>query len=596
MKIVSLKTRQVYDIQATRKNENQMPCPECNQDRKHKGKKSFSWNNSKEAGYCFNCEASFVVDRPRTEKVYYVPEIVNNTKLTDRAVSYFEGRMISKETINKLKIYSSTEFMPQLGREVEVICFPYYRKNKVVNVKFRGPEKSFKLVKDAELTFFNLPSISDITDYCIITEGEIDTASFVHAGFNQCVSVPNGAKGSNLDYLDPVVDIFERIEKIYIAVDTDEKGILLRDELCRRLGPEKCFIVEYNGFKDANELLVKSGGLSLSTAIKNARPAKVEGLVDISEHYSDLVDLYRNGMKSGKTLNIPELDSIISWELGRLAVVTGVPGHGKSEFVDFVVSKLNIIHGWKVAYFSPENFPMKYHLMKLIPKISGKKFVTDELSENELKDTFDYINENYQFIAPDDDQTFERIIELAMITVKRNGVKILVIDPYNKIEHKRDKSETETEYISRFLDKLIVFAKIYGVLIFLVAHPRKMPMQKDTMKVIAPTLYDINGSANFYNKCDYGISVYRDREKMLTNIQILKVKFRHLGEGGECDFTYNYFNGRYMNKQLPVSAWQRDNWYYEKVNKEQSEVITMVDAIRPNTNFDYTETEEDCPF
>jgi len=596
MNIKSLKTARVYNINAPRKGENQMPCPECNQDRKHKGKKSFSWNNSKEAGYCFNCETSFVIDKPRQEKTYIVPEVVNNTNLSDRAVKYFEGRMIGKETLNELKIFTSLQFMPQLGREVEVICFPYYRNDKLVNVKYRGPEKSFKLVKDAELTFFNLPSISSVTDYCIITEGEIDTASFVQVGFNQVVSVPNGAKGSNLDYLDPVVDVFERIEKIYIAVDTDEKGILLRDELCRRLGPEKCYIVEYDNFKDANELLINSGGLALSASVKKARPAKVEGLVDISEHYNDLMDLYQNGMKSGKEIEIPELDSLITWELGRLAVVTGIPGHGKSEFVDFVVAKLNILHGWKVAYFSPENFPMKYHLMKLIPKISGKKFVTDELAENELKDTFDYINENYQFIAPDDDQTFERIIELAMITVKRNGVKILVIDPYNKIEHKRDKSETETEYISRFLDKLITFAKIYGVLIFLVAHPRKMPMQKDSLKVIAPTLYDINGSANFYNKCDYGISVYRDREKMLTNIQILKVKFRHLGEGGECDFTYNYFNGRYMNKGLPMSTWSRNNWYYEKINKEQAEVINMPDPIQPNANFDCKLNDVEPPF
>ena len=47
---------------------------------------------------------------------------------------------------------------------------------------------------------------------------------------------------------------------------------------------------------------------------------------------------------------------------------------GKSEFVDYIVTKLNIKHGWKAAFFTPENYPLKFHYAKLFEKMIGKKF------------------------------------------------------------------------------------------------------------------------------------------------------------------------------------------------------------------------------
>lgn len=60
-----------------------------------------------------------------------------------------------------------------------------------------------------------------------------------------------------------------------------------------------------------------------------------------------------------------------------------------------------------------------------------------------------------------------------------------------------------------------------------------------------PALQDINESAAFVNKCDFGLVVERDRQAGVTRIHIKKVKFRHLGTVGECSFVYNPVNGRY---------------------------------------------------
>jgi twinkle protein len=204
-----------------------------------------------------------------------------------------------------------------------------------------------------------------------------------------------------------------------------------------------------------------------------------------------------------------------------------------------------------------------YHFAKICSKITGKEFKANYISTNEFEETFEYIKDNYFFIYPEEDMSFTSIIEKAKYLVKKRGIKILVIDPYNKIEHLKEKGENETEYISRFLDRLVTFARTYNVLVFLVAHPRKM--QKDaTGKHEVPSLYDINGSANFYNKCDYGISIYRMHSENEVHVQVLKVKFKHLGDGGDIQMRYNYRNGRYEKFDNTVDQWDNSNYLHHK--------------------------------
>ena len=69
--------------------------------------------------------------------------------------------------------------------------------------------------------------------------------------------------------------------------------------------------------------------------------------------------------------------------------------------------------------------------------------------------------------------------------------------------------------------------------------------KKDNGLYDVPTLYDIAGSANFYNQVDNGITVYRNFETGLSHVYVQKVKFRHIGEIGEAVFNYNLQNGRY---------------------------------------------------
>lgn len=565
MKIQSTNTRHIYEFEIPEKGK-RSACPECSSNRRKSKELIVSWEKDTGRGYCHHCQTTFFEYVSKEKQNYTVPEWKNDTQLTDKAVKYFEGRAISQKALNEMKVYSDKEFMPQFSKEVDVICFPYFLADKLVNIKYRGPEKSFKLFQGAELIFWNLDSFSPKDEFAdvVIVEGEIDLLSFIEIGIKSVISVPNGAN-NRLEYLDEYFDRFENVSKIYLAVDQDKKGIELRDELARRLGNQKCFIVSFRECKDANEYLIKYGSLELSETIKNAIPYPVKGIIKINDIYGDIRLLFENGISKGLTIK-SDLDKLITWESRRLAILTGIPGHGKSEFVDFLISRLNVIYGWKVALFTPENYPLKFHYAKLFEKFTGRPFSKFKATDQDFEIAYEYIRDNFFYIMDEEDYSIDMVLESAKSLVQSKGIKILVIDPYNKLEYLAGRAESETQYIGRFLDKLQMFARLNDVLVILVAHPKKM--QKQANKFDVPTLYDISGSAHFYNKADYGLCIYRVNKsedegggyENRVEIHIQKVKFKHLGECGAINLKYNYNNGRFENDQLTVDNWDNSNW------------------------------------
>lgn len=569
MKIQSSNTKLIYNYEP---NGERSTCPECSEHRKKKTDKCLAWDKEHNRGYCHNCLTAFFEYRPHEAKEYALPEWKNITDLTDKAVQWFESRMIRQETLKKMRVYSDKEFMPQFKAEKEVICFPYFMDGKLINIKYRGPQKSFKMVSGAELVLYNVDCLKS-NDEVIIVEGEMDALTLIQAGFENVLSVPNGAN-KNLEYLDSCIDLFNGINKIYIATDQDTKGIDLKGELIRRLGPERCWVVSFKECKDANEFLIKYG-LEIKDILKNAIPVPVKGIIEANNIYAEIRNLYECGVQSGLKIGEDIIDEYITWELGRLAIVTGIPSSGKSEFVDYLICKLNIKHGWKCAFFTPENYPLKFHYKKLYEKIIGKSFNINKSNELEWDMAYEYIRTNFFYILNEEDFTIKSILDSAKILVKTRGIKIVVVDPFNKLDHKY--TDSETQYISRFLDQLILFAKMNDVLVFLVAHPRKMNKDKDG-KITVPSLYDISGSANFYNKTDYGITVHRktdDQNIMLDEVDVFfqKIKFKHLGKQGIINLNYDGITGRFGqggndNSNWLVSVEQEKINFYESETKE----------------------------
>ena len=528
-------------------------CPLCSHDRQPKNRKlqcaSYDWERG--LGTCHNCDTSFQLHtyerKGNATREYVKPipvEVFEPVK--DKAVKWFESRGISPASLRDLKVTTGEEYMPQTGKKENTIQFNYMMGDELINIKYRDGRKNFKLYKGAEKIFYNINSIVGY-DWCVIVEGEMDALALHEAGIKNVISVPNGAtlNSNNLDYLDNCIDYFEDKEKIILAVDADEAGQALRYEFIRRLGAEVCYLVDFNGNKDANDFLVEHGAEKLRKVINSATQVPLEGVSTLRDLEADLLDFVHNGFKPGYQVGLENFDKIFSTYTSQFITVTGIPSSGKSDFVDQMCIGYNRNYGWKTAYASPENKPNFLHAHKLIRKTWEGMPSKQDIGTKKWKEVTDHINDNYFFIDMDR-YTLEDVLRKGAELVKRKGIKCLVIDPFNKIRDVDCKSEDVNRYTMEYLTKIETFAKKYDVLVIVVAHPTKMYRDKEG-KIEEPTMYSIKGGGEWYDASYHGLLVHRDYEAQTVKAKVLKVKFQNLGENqAEAHFNWEPKSGSYI--------------------------------------------------
>ncbi len=513
-------------------------CPLCSSSRQPKNQKlkcaSYDWERG--LGTCHNCNTTFQLHtyqrKGNSIKEYIRPEYTPQTKnVGSKVIKWFDTRGISKKTLEDLNVSEGPEFMPQTGKTENTIKFNYMMGDTLINIKYRDGKKNFKLYKGAEKVFYNINSIIGY-DHCIIVEGEMDALSFHEAGLPNVISVPNGAtlNSNNLDYLDNCIDYFEDKEKIILAVDSDEAGQALQQELIRRLGAEVCFTVDFEDCKDANEYLLKHGKENLFSKISKAKPVPLENVTTFKDIEGEITDFVQHGFKPGYQIGLDNFDRIFSTYTGQFITVTGIPSSGKSDFVDQMVIGYNLNYKWKTAFASPENAPTYLHAHKLMRKVWQGMPTPGDINGKKWNEVADHVNDNFFFIDMER-YTLESVLRKGAELVKRKGIKCLVIDPFNKIRDIDSHTDDVNRYTMEYLTKIETFAKKFDVLVFIVAHPTKMYKDKDG-KIEEPNMYNIKGGGEWYDASYHGILVHRDYEAKTVKAKVLKVKFQNLGENG----------------------------------------------------------------
>lgn len=484
-------------------------------------------------------------------KEYAKPKI-SEMPLTSPQRAFLETRGLTVDTIDKFKVTYSKQWMPKAKTDIDVICFNYFRGGELINVKYRGDNKDFRLNKDSELIFYNLDSITG-KDYVIITEGEIDAMSVAQCGLSQVISVPNGATIGNqkLQYLDNCIEYFTGIEQIILFVDNDQAGQNLREELARRLGKERCLTVTYpDGCKDANEVLIKQGKDIILQMVSNAQEYPIEGILTMDDMEEEIDRYFKEGYPQGIQLGIEGLDEFVTFMPGQISTITGIPGSGKSEVCDNIMAHATKNHEWVWAVCSFENQPAALHVTKIMEKLVGKAFAFrndpfDRMSPAEYEQSKVVVRQYFHFINIHEvEVNLDGILAKAKELVERKGINALLIDPWNYIEHKIPTGQTETQYISECLTKIKAFALKYNIHIFIIAHPTKL--KKEGNKYEVPTMYSISGSAHFFNKTDNGLSIYRNFDTKEVDIHVQKVRYSWLGKVGTVSYEYNTLTRQYQ--------------------------------------------------
>lgn len=562
-----MKTYEDYgiDVSMSATGEQYSTCPKCSISRKKKNIKCLGVDTERQIWNCNHCNWSGSLKSGiltgsnknylKSEK-YLKPNWKKNPDpLPEKVIKWFSQRGITKEILVRNDIRYGKIYMPQVEDFENAIQFPYKRNGEVVNVKYRDGKKNFRQVANAEKILYKIDDVVD--DFVIISEGETDALSFEVAGYKQAVSVPDGApslKSKNFDrkfeYLQNCKK-FDKCKSVLIAVDSDEPGKILENELARRIGKEKCSRVIYpEGCKDANEVLVKYGVNGVKKLVGTAKPFPIAGIHSISDISKDIQTLYVEGYKKPLSTGWKGVDEYYRVRGGEFTVVTGIPGHGKSEFLDALIVNMMTIHGWSFGICSPENLPHERHFAKLAEKVIKKPFnegKTPRMSEKELVKAETILNDKIEFIMPDlNSMTIDTVLKIAKSLIYRKGIKGLMIDPWNEFDHSREKGLTETEYVSMCLSKIRRFARDNDIHIWIVAHPTKL--QKDLKgKYPVPTTYDISGSANWRNKSDNALSIFRHVKDNLVEIHIQKIRWKEVGKMGMATLNYDFINGCYSD-------------------------------------------------
>ena len=511
-------------------------CPECSNSRHDKTDKCLSVTYCHD-GVLYNCHhcgwhGVVYYNTYKTadkSKIYVRPSKPEKSNNDLWLYTYFSGRKISANTLKQYDI-SANE-----NNEIQI---PYYKNGELVNIKYRtnleNGKKTFRQEKDAEKTFYGMDLV-DKTKALIIVEGEMDVLALAEQGIYS-VSVPQGGSDKKLECIENCFDFIEQFDEYIIAVDNDAVGDTLKNNLLLRLNKDKCSIVNWGKYKDANEALI--AGERLQDFIDNASLINPDGVVSYIDKFDSIYKSIFEEDKEFYSTGWQKLDKLIKIRLGYLMVVTGYPSRGKSTFVNNLLINLTKQYCFKHLIASFESTPESSYI-ELLEMYKQKPLSILKLNREEVFDDFETISEHFIRLDTGRQWTIDEIVEKTEMMVKRHGIKTLVIDPYNRL--KNEFKDREDKYIGQILSKLCMLCKKLGILIVFVAHPKKPDDDE------APTMYAISGSGDWYNMADYGIIVHRELDeesKELKNephIIVAKIKNFSLGNpsGGVVTLKYN---------------------------------------------------------
>lgn len=539
-------------------NNQKLICPKCSHNRKNKNDRCLSIDIRQGLYNCHHCGwGGNVKFKPKKE---YIKPVEVKAPLDERIKSLFSKRGISEATLVNWKISQSIQFFPQISKNRKAINFNYYRNGELVNIKYRDRDKNFKLVSGAELIFYGIDNIKN-SDLAYIVEGEFDALSLFEAGIYSVVSVPNGAsKGTQrLEYLDNCYQYFKDKKEVILCTDNDEAGLSLRNELARRLGKYRCKYVDFGVYKDANEVLMEKGAEVLRTILKGAKTFPLDGVININDIWENVIQYNEKGIRN-YSVGLSDSDNFFNVAFGEWSVVTGIPNSGKSDVFDQIAVNLSLQYGFRTAFFAPESFPYEGHIKRIANKLNEKN-----CSSKDLNNTKGFIEDHFYFIKIDlENLTLKAILDKFRELVFQKGVNILVIDPWNMLDHSAQK---DFSYVGAMLSQITQFVQQTNTHLFLIAHPRKMEVQGQSYKV--PTPYDISGSSDFFNKAYNCLTVFRKLGELTkfgtdaVEVHIQKVKRKENGQQGSFMIAPDFKNGG----------------YYKGIDKEKQRLTSINDKL-----------------
>lgn len=543
-------------------------CPDCSDSRKHRDETCVRFDVLTGMGKCYNCGFRFIVSTKVAEynrkrgfqkKNFKQPDTSKLMPLDGVAIDYLLRRKIRPQTAFKAGVRSARRTFG--GTERQCLAFTFCEGTKVVNIQYKTTSKEFSIESDCELVPWNIDAAIG-QDTLIITEGMMDALALMECGFDNVISVSNGAETDMRTFDRFRYSHLDHISTFYLAGDMDEPGLELRQKLATYFGEARCRIVEWRDgevyAKDANEMLIDHGTDAVLQCINHAQPCPIVGVETVGDYRERAKQIWEHGVEPGKTVGWGEFDQHVQFEPGRTVIIVGEPNTGKSTFADDLILNLALQHGWKAALYSPEMFPPERHIERLATTIAGRKFrkeqvVTErgidyrkpQIPERMADRILDWLSDNIFFVTETSGRTIHKLLHRAEQLQMRYGITQLLLDPFNYIQLPEG-AKSDTMKIGDILAEIELFAHRTGLLVFVVVHPAK-PQKGEKIE----SLYSASGSAEFRNRADYGLVLVNNDEhspsRTLHQLKVIvdKVRDDAMGHKGVCYVSFDDRNYRH---------------------------------------------------
>ena len=297
------------------------------------------------------------------------------------------------------------------------------------------------------------------------------------------------------------------------------------------------------------------------------------GLIDYSSLFDRVVKVAEEGDRVGDEISLENFSNVFRFRGTGILTVTGIPGHGKTEFVDQITVDLGRLKGQETIIAGFEQSPEE-HIIKLMRKMVGANITCPSYNnKEEFRQAFEFVASKYKHI----DVTriggnIHKILDVAsdyIVKSREEGrnPRYLVLDPFNMLSIKSKSNGTEK--IEQILRAITQFSHQMGILVILIAHPFKMRKDEKTGQYEIPDFYSVKGSSAFFEMSYHGLVVYRNMDNSVM-VRVLKVKQNNLGTtNAEVFLDYHKASGRYIpidEEGNELSGTHYDKDWLDKLN------------------------------
>ena len=449
-----------------------------------------------------------IAHRPR--RVYTKPtldEMREVAAVDNRAetLKYLEDkRGLSIEMLKKYKIcarqddkgYVFCYYSGAVSSSENIAMF----KNVFLERDAKGKKKTF-ITRDAEPVLFGKGAVPANSESIIITAGELDAVSWATYG-HPAVSIPMGIQNNN--WIESEYEWLDQFSTIYINYDSDPKEQEAARTLADRLGLERCLNIELTEYKDANDMLV-NGEAEPERFIESAKSMMPPDIELFSDGVDELIEEMRLGEDDAPGWNTPWSEKFkLKIRKGEVTAVVGYTGHGKTAVLNHLCTHMQangargMIASLEMKLLGTKDNFVRCHYGKMDVEA---EYIRQAMLYSSLSNML-MVNRKKKRTIPG-----EKLLEYFYMCAKKYGLDYIVLDNLMMCQLGWDDYDNQ----QKFVEQLQCFADEMSVHMFLVAHPRKPPSQKE--KEVPPDAYDIKGAGEIANLVDNCISVWRNVKK-----------------------------------------------------------------------------------